>query len=232
MDRQDQSIVRSGASHQRKRILIADDQTILIDMLRNLLHPEFEVVATANDGPGLVEQTVETCPDIVVVDISMPGCSGVEAARRIRAVGLTARLVFLTMQADPEIAAEAFAAGASGYLLKSRPAAEFVKALRHVAEGRRYLTPAIQGGDIEALPTPRQHGLAHISLREREVLKLLVSGLPIKTVATRLGIKPRTVAFHRHKTMEILGLKDNAQLLDFALRYGLLGSHADSVGRL
>jgi len=232
MSRQDQSIVAGSSRQRRKRVLIADDHKILVDMLRDLLQPEFEVVAATTNGVGLVEQTVRVCPDIVIVDISMPGCFGTAAARRIRALGLTARLLFLTMQADPEIAAEAFAAGADGYLLKSQSVIEFLEALHHVAEGGRYLTSAIQGGDIEALPAPQRDGpLARISLREREVLGLLASGLPMKAVARRLGITPRTVAFHKYKAMETLGLKGNAQLRHFALQHGLLGRNNGSGGK-
>lgn len=230
MEREDNSIVCSGSYHARKRVLIADDREMLIDMLRALLQPEFEVMATGNDGLGVIEQAALLSPDIVIVDVSMHGCSGIEAARRIRRLGLTARLVFLSMQSNPEIAAEAFAAGASGYLLESGPAIEFLQALRRIADGGRYLAPAIQGGDIDALPAPRQDGpLTQISLREREVLGRLVSGLPMKAVARLLGITPRTVAFHKYKAMEKLGLKDNAQLLDFALRHGMLAGNGDQA---
>lgn len=225
-------VISGGADRSRWRVLIADDHEILVDMLRALLQPEFEVVATVNNGLSLVDHAAQLHPDLVVVDVAMPGCSGVEAARRIHALRPPIRLVFLTMQDDEGVAAEAFAAGASGYLLKSQSTTEFLQALRHVMANGRYLAPAILGGDIAALPTPHpKDALARISLREREVLGLLVSGLPMKTVARRLGITPRTVAFHKYKAMETLGLKDNAQLLEFALRHGLLNGDGGTSGR-
>jgi DNA-binding NarL/FixJ family response regulator len=213
-------------------VLIADDHEILADMLRGLLQPEFEVVATVNDGLALIDHATQLQPDLVIVDVSMPRCSGIEAARRIHALHPPIRLVFLTMQDNEGVAAEAFAAGASGYLLKSQSTNEFLQALRHVMANGRYLTPAILRGDIAALPAPTpKDPLARISLREREVLGLLVSGLPMKAVARRLGITPRTVAFHKYKVMETLGLKDNAQLLEFALRHGLLNGEGGTSGR-
>ena len=199
-------------------------------MLQNLLQPEFAVIGSVNNGLQLVEAAERLRPDIICLDISMPGCSGIEAGRQIRAFDFAVRLVFLTMEDDPALAAEAFALGASAYLIKAASAAEFLRAVRIVAAGGRYLAPTIAAGDIDALLKMRQgEPLAQISAREREVLGLLVSGLPMKSVARRLGITPRTVAFHKYKAMETLGLKDNAQLMDFALRYGLLGKRpADS----
>lgn len=213
------------ACSRMRRVLIADDHEILVDMLKRLLEPEFAVVATAGEGFGLVEQATRLRPDIVVVDINMPRCSGIAAGRQIRAIDPAVRLVFLTMQDDPIIAAEAFSIGAVGYVLKTAPADEFLRALRHIAAGGRYLAPEILDGDIDALTALRQDNpLAQISAREKEVLSLLVSGLPMKSVARRLGITARTVAFHKYKVMETLRLKDNAELLEFALRYGLIGS--------
>lgn len=209
---------------RRPRVLLADDHAILADMLRNLLQPEFEVVATVSDGIHLVEAVERTQPDIVIADIAMPGCSGIEAARQIHARTPTTRLVFLTMQDDAVSAAEAFAIGAAAYILKSAPATEFLEALRRVAEGGQYLAPEILRGNIRALAGLwHSDTMAQISAREREVLGLLVAGLPMKAVARRLGITARTVAFHKYKAMETLGLKDNAELIEFALRHHLLG---------
>ncbi len=207
------------------RILIGDDHQILLDMLGVLLQPEFSIVGTASDGAELVTEFRRLHPDIVIVDVTMPECNGIEAARRIWSLDPEARLIFLTMQDDPALAAEAFAIGAAAYLVKVAPASELLNAVRIVAEGGQYLSPSIAGGDIDALVRLQQGDpLAQISAREREVLGLLVSGLPMKSVARTLGITARTVAFHKYKAMETLGLKDNAQLMEFALRYGLLGN--------
>ena len=156
----------------------------------------------------------------------MPECNGIAAGRKIRSLDPDARLIFLTMLEDPALAAEAFDIGASAFLVKTAPASELLQAVRTVVEGGRYLSASIAGGDIETLIRLRQPDpMSRISAREREVLSLLVSGLPMKSVARKLGITARTVAFHKYKAMETLGLRDNAQLMDFALRHGLLGNH-------
>lgn len=214
----------------RPRVLLGDDHEILLDMLRNLLEPEFAVAGLASNGWQLVAKAEELRPDIVIADIRMPGCNGMEAGRQIRALESAVRLVFLTVEEDEALAAEAFALGAAAYLLKAASAADFLEAIRVVAAGGRYLARSIAGGDIDQLLRMRQgQPLAQISAREREVLGLLVSGLPMKTVARKLGITARTVAFHKYKAMETLGLKDNAQLMDFALRHKLLVT--DEPGR-
>ncbi len=208
------------------RILIGDDHAILLDMLRNLLQGEFAVVGTARDGLQLVDLAVALRPEMVLADIRMPGCSGIEAGRRILRLDPTIRLIFLTMEQDAGLAAEAFGMGAAAFLLKAAPASEFLDAIRSVAAGGRYLARSIAEGDIDRLLAMRRNEpLAQISAREREVVALLVSGLPMKTVARRLGITARTVAFHKYKAMETLGLKDNAQLMEFALRRGLLAQN-------
>ena len=205
------------------RILIGDDHEILLDMLGNLLRSEFTVVGLARDGLQLISLATELQPEIIISDIHMPGCNGMEAGRRILKMHPAVRLVFLTMEQDPSLAAEAFGMGAAGYLLKAAPATEFLAAVRTVAAGGRFLARSIGNGDIDELLAMHQDPpLARISPREREVLALLVSGLPMKSVARRLGITARTVAFHKYKAMETLGLKDNAGLMDFALRHGLL----------
>lgn len=207
------------------RILIGDDHEILLDMLRNLLQQEFTVLGAARNGSQLVDLAAELRPEIVIADIHMPGCNGIEAGRRILAADPAVRLVFLTMEHDAGLAGEAFTIGASAYLLKAASATEFLDAIRTVATGGRYLAGSIANGDVDRLLAMRRNEpLAQISVREREVLTLLVSGLPMKAVARKLGITARTVAFHKYKAMETLGLKDNAQLMEFALRHGLLAS--------
>lgn len=210
---------------EKRRLIIADDHVLVLEMLRSLLGREFDLVGTALSGEELVSVARRQPADLILLDVVMPGLGGLDAARALRDAGVSAKLVFLSMESDPEVAARAFSVGASAYLLKSCPAAELERVLRLVADGGSHLCPAIAGGDIEAL---RERYAAppvgRLSPREFEVLKLLVTGMPMKAVARRLGIVPRTVAFHKYRAMETLGLRDNADLIDFAVRHGLLNA--------
>jgi len=215
---------------RRRTILLADDHEIVVDMLRGLLEPEFEVIGQANDGDTLLKVAERLQPDIALIDVVMPGLNGLEAGRELHARVPALKLVFLTMETDPSLAAAVFATGASAYLSKSCSAAELQRAIRIVADGGRYLSADIAAGDVEKLLGAYQENpVVRLSSRELEVLQLLVAGLPMKSVARRLGITPRTVAFHKYRAMEALGLKSNAELVDFALRHGLLGSKTSTV---
>ena len=192
-------------------------------MLRNLLEPEFEIAGVASNGEELLQLMREISPDIVLLDVVMPGIGGLEVGKALQAAGTTAKLVYLTMESDPDAAVEAFDVGASAYLSKASPAAELLRVLRLVIGGGRYLSPSIAGGDVDALYAARlAHPAKSLSPRELEVLKLLLAGLPMKAVARNLGIAPRTVAFHKYRAMEQLGLSTNAELIDFAMRHRLL----------
>lgn len=206
------------------RLLIADDHVLVLDMLRSLLERNFNLVGTASCGTSLLRLAQELRPELILLDIGMPGINGLETARLLRAIGVSAKLAYLSMESDPAIAAQAFALGASAYMVKTGPTAELLHALRIVASGGQYLSPSIYGGDIAALRA--EHGqdpLTRLSQRELEVLKLLVTGMSMKAAARQLGIVPRTVAFHKYRAMQTLGLRDNVALLDFAVRHRLFG---------
>lgn len=203
----------------RTRILLADDHVLLLEAFRRVLEPAFSVVGTAADGAALVEEALRLEPDLVVADVSMPRMNGLEAARRLRGELPRTRVVFLTVDEDPQLAAEAFALGASGYVLKSSTALELEQAIRAAVAGRRYLSRRIAGGDPAALPrpSPPSSPLERLTLRERDVLKLLAEGLSMKQVGAELGIAARTVAFHKYRMMETLGLRSSAELVAFAV---------------
>ena len=210
---------------RRCRVMLADDHTMLLDMLISLLKPEFEVVGTATNGAAVLETAQRLHPDIILIDVRMPEMSGFESGRRLQAWAPHIKLIYLTMEADEALAAEAFAIGASAFLSKACSAAELLHAMRIVANGGRYLTPAIAHGDVDALcEAHRANPIAKLSSRELEVLKLLVSGFSMKVVGRRLSIAPRTVAFHKYRAMETLGLQGNTELIEFAIRHRLLGA--------
>ena len=203
----------------RARVLLADDHVLLLEAFRRMLEPAVEVVGAVADGAALVEQALALEPDLVVADISMPRMNGLEAARRLRGDLPGTRVVFLTVNEDPQMAAEAFALGASGYLLKCSTATELNDAIRAVLAGRRYLSKRLAGGDPDALPAAAaaDRPLEQLTLRERDVLKLLAEGLTMKEIGAQLGIATRTVAFHKYRMMESLGLHTSAELVSFAV---------------
>lgn len=206
------------------RLMIADDHVLVLDMLRNLLEKNFNLVGSASSGTSLLLLASELQPELILLDIGMPGLNGLETGHSLRVAGIGAKLAYLSMESDPAIAARAFTLGASAYMVKTGPSTELLHALRIVAAGGQYLTPSIHGGDIAGLLAEyREDPVARLSQRELEVLKLLVTGMPMKVAARQLGIVPRTVAFHKYRAMQALGLRDNVALLDFAVRHRLFG---------
>lgn len=204
----------------RPRVVLAEDDTLLGEALSRLLEPAFEVVGTASDGDEAVRVAQRTRPDLVLLDARMPRASGFEAARRLRAELPRTRIVFLTAHQDPQLAAEAFRAGAIAYILKDSTPEQFEAALRSALRGETTLSPRIAGGDPAALPPPpRAEGAEErLSARERDVLKRLAAGLSMKEVAAELGITTRTVAYHKYRMMEALSLRSSAELVGFAVR--------------
>lgn len=216
------------SSHPRRpTILLADDHEILLNMLRRLLEPEFDVIAEVKDTATLLRVAPQLQPDIAVIDVIMPGVTGLDAGRELHLKMPELKLVYLTMDSNRSLAAMAFSTGASAFLSKTCSATELQQAIRIVAGGGRYLTADIADGKVEELLVSLHNDFtAQLSTRELEVLQLLVSGLSMKSVARRLGITPRTVAFHKYRTMKMLGLKGNAELINFAIQHGLLRSRA------
>jgi DNA-binding NarL/FixJ family response regulator len=208
----------------RPTVLLADDHTLLLEAFRSLLEEEFEIVGAVGDGASLVEEAVRLRPHVVVTDVSMPRMGGFEAARRLRDLLPATRVVFLTVNEDPAVAAEAFRLGARGWVLKTSTGSELAAAVRAAVKGQRYLTPRVEGGDLDALPLPRNADdpAERLTPREREVLQLLAEGKHMKEVAAILGITARTVAFHKYRMMKTLGIHTSAELVQYAVRSGIV----------
>ena len=207
-------------NRQKARLLLADDHTLVAEACKSLLEPEFDVVAIVTDGRALVHAAVELRPDVLIIDIAMPLLNGLDAGEQVKHALPEARVVYLTMNVSPEVAAEAFRRGASGYLPKSAAASELITAVREVLKGKSYLSPLITKDTVDFLlrrKKSREEG-QHITKRQREVLQLLAEGLSMKEVAFILKLKPGTVAFHKYRIMTTLGIKTNADLLRYALR--------------
>ena len=205
---------------RRPRILVADDHTFVAEACVKLLEPEFEVVGIVANGQDLLTAVPELKPDIIVLDVGMPLLNGLEAGKRIKRLVRTVRIVYLTMNPDIGIAAEAFRGGASGYLLKSSAAAELVTAVREVLKGKLYVSPLVTK-DVEGFfleTRVSDMGQEQLTNRQREVLQLLAEGRSMKEVGYILKLTPRTVAFHKYKIMERLRLRTNADLVQYAIR--------------
>jgi DNA-binding NarL/FixJ family response regulator len=207
----------------RPRILIADDHAMLLDAFRALLESEFDVVGTVTDGRMLLEEFSRLRPDVVLLDIAMPLLNGLDAGRQLRAQRKSVKLIYLTMHADPELVGEALRLGASGYVLKSSAAHELKQAIHEALRGRSYITPLVTRDAVGSL-IERQIRRRELTIRQREVLQLLAEGRSMKEIGAILNLKPRTVAFHKYKMMEQLGLKTSAELVQFAVKQGMVAS--------
>jgi DNA-binding NarL/FixJ family response regulator len=205
----------------RPRILLADDHVMLLEAFTALLAPEFDVAGTATDGRMLVEAFARLHPDIVVLDIAMPLLNGLDAGRQLRAQRKSVKLIYLTMNPDPYLAGEALRLGASGYVLKSSAAHELLQAIREALRGRSYITPLIARDAVGSLIGPRADR-PDLTTRQREVLQLLAEGRSMKEVGAILDLTPRTVAFHKYRMMEQLRLKTSAELVQFAVKHGMV----------
>ena len=204
----------------RTTVLLADDHNLLLEAFKGLLEPEFEVVGAVADGRALLEQARTLKPDVIVVDITMPLLNGLDAARQIQEMSPRPKLIFLTMNPDPDVANEAFRIGASGYLLKTSAASELIKAIRAAVHGMKYVTPVMKRElEVAFIENPHRDKVPHtLSTRQREVLQLLVEGRPMKEIAEILDLAPRTIAYHKYKMMADLRLKSTAELIQFALK--------------
>jgi DNA-binding NarL/FixJ family response regulator len=211
-------------SRHRARLLLADDHTLVAEACKRFLEPEFEVVGIVGNGRALLHMVSELRPDIVVVDIGMPQLNGLDAGEQIKHLSPSVKLVYLTMNTAPDVAAEAFRRGASGYVVKSSAAEELIIAIRRALRSESYLSPMITKETVDFL---LRSGHSYdeekrITQRQSEVLQLLAEGMSMKEIANVLDLKAGTVAFHKYRIMHALGLKTNAELLQYAIKHHML----------
>ncbi|HEX7333882.1 MAG TPA: response regulator transcription factor [Pyrinomonadaceae bacterium] len=213
---------------KRPRVILADDHTLILDALKNLLEPEFEVVGMFPDGRSLMEGAPSLNPHVIVLDISMPLMNGLNAGQRLKQLMPLVKLVYLTMNHDPDMAGEAFRLGASAYLLKNSAATELQNAIREVVRGGYYVTPLMtKGMDGSFVQNfKRRKSTNPLTLRQKEVLQLLAEGRSMKEVAFVLNVSPRTVAFHKYTMMEHLQIRSSAELIEYAMRSSLVAAPA------
>lgn len=208
------------------RIVLADDHQMILAALRSLLEkePDIAVVGVAGDGPGLLELVERTAPDVAVVDVGMPGMSGIEATRRLHAARPLTKVIALSAYSDKRFVMEMLEAGAKGYLIKASAGDELPRAIRAIAQGQTYLCPEVAGSIVDAArskASQERDGVVRLGRREREVLSLLAEGKVSSEIAARMHIAPSTVEVHRRNIMRKLDLHSVAELTKYALREGL-----------
>ncbi len=214
------------------RILLADDHELFLSGLLALLEKEsdMEVIAEAKDGREACRKAEELSPDLVLMDISMPGLNGIEATRRI-AADRDVKVLCLSMHTEAQFVEAALKSGAAGYLLKDSEPRELVRAIRVVMMGRTYISPAVAGTLVDALKDQRPLGgssaFTLLTEREREVLQLLAEGHSTREIAEQLYMSPKTVATHREHLMEKLHIRSIAGLTKYAILEGLTSSEPE-----
>src|SRR3974390_238029 len=207
------------------RVLIADDHTLVAEACRKLLESDYKVWGTWVAGGGLVRAFSELKPQLIIVDVAMPLLNGLDAGQQAKELLPSVRLVFLTMNHDADVAAEAFRRGASGYLVKSCAAVELTTAVREVLRGKSYLSPMIAKDTVDFLLRQDKKLVdegERLTERQREVLQLLAEGKCMKEEASVLNFTTRTIAFHKYRIMEVLNVRSNAELVQYAIRNHLI----------
>jgi DNA-binding NarL/FixJ family response regulator len=207
----------------RPRIVLADDHRIVAEGLKHILAAEFDLVGVVEDGRKMIEAAKALTPDVIVADVSMPHLNGIEALAVLRREGNDIPMVFLTMHREVEYALLALEAGAAGYVLKHSAPAELVQAVRVALEGGTFVSPALAGEIFHAKSNSKARDpAAGLSARQRDVLRLLAKGNSAKEIARALDISSRTVEFHKYRMMETLGMKNGAELIQFAIKLGIV----------
>jgi DNA-binding NarL/FixJ family response regulator len=212
----------------RPRFLIADDHEIFADALRVLLEERYTVLGVAADGQTMIAEADRLRPDVIIVDVAMPFLNGLDAARRVRKNNPDIKFVFLTMQDDPNLAAAALELGVTAFVLKHSGKQELFQAIDEVLRDKSYLTPKLRSEDWVAAKARARQYSKELTPRQREVTQMCAEGRPIKEIAWRLGLSEKTIEFHKHHIMESFNLKNNAELVLFALKLGLISVNPEA----
>ena len=209
---------------QKVRILLADDHKLLLQAFESLLQSKYDVVGTVMDGRALLTAARELKPDVIILDIAMPKLNGLIAAERLKKEMPSVKLIFVTVNEDADFASEALRCGASGYLLKSSAASELFDAIEAARRGGTYVTPIIVQDMVKSIANvgQREKNSSKLTTRQREVLQLLAEGNSMKEAAKILDLSPRTIAFHKYRMMEELNLRTNSELIQFAVKNGIV----------
>ncbi len=206
----------------RPKFLIADDHAMFAEALRVFLERTYPVVGLVSDGRALIEAASRLKPEIIIVDVAMPILNGLDAARRIKEQSAKIKFIFLTMQEDPNLAAAALELGPIGFVLKHTPGSELLKAIDHVLHGKPYVTAKLRAEDWVTTKARARQFATELTARQRDIVQLFAEGRPMKEIAGLLNLSEKTVEFHKHHIMEAFNVKNNADLILFALKHGLI----------
>jgi len=209
----------------RARVLLADDHRLVAEGLKKILTAEFDLVGVVEDGRELIAAMKTLRPDVIVSDITMPNLNGIEALEEVEKIDPGVRGIFLTMHRDVIYARRALEAGAYGFVLKHSAPEELIMGVRAALEGRIFITPILAGEVLDAMrrgPGQVVDQAASLTLRQRQILRLLAEGLSAKQMAQKLDISQRTVEFHKYRMMETLGAKSTSDLIHFAIKHGIV----------
>lgn len=219
----DEQATSETTAGTRIRCVIADDHALVRQGIRRLLQDEsdVEVIGEAGDAAEALKSVMELRPDILLMDVGMPGFSSFEAARIVQRDLPATRVVFLTMHEDQDYVMEGLQAGASGYLLKDTPAAKLISVLREVHQGGKFVSPEVLGGLIDngkLGQTPLRSAKSSLTPREQEVMKLLAEGNTVRKIAGMLGLSLKTIEAHKFNLMRKLDIHNKAELVHCAIR--------------
>lgn len=211
-----------------KRVLLADDHQLMLAGLSAVLSKDFEIVGAVTDGRQIVGECLRLRPDLVVLDIGMPGLNGIEAARKLQKEMPEVPIIFVTQQLDPQYVRAAFEAGARGYVAKHSAATELFEAVDAIAGGKYYVTPMATVTEPERFAlrqdseNPAEFLGGTLTVRQREVLQLIAEGKSAKEISSALEISIKTVEFHKRSLMDELGVRTTAELTRYAVAHGIV----------
>jgi DNA-binding NarL/FixJ family response regulator len=206
----------------RAKLLIADDHVIIAQALRVYLEQKYSVIGVVADGRALIEAALTLKPDVIIADVAMPFLNGLDAARRINELAPNTKFIFLTMRDDPNLAAAALELGPCGFVLKHSAGLELLEAIDHVLQGKSFMTRKLRAEDWVIAKARARQFSKELTARQRDIVQLFGEGRAIKQIASLLRLSEKTVEFHKHHVMEAFNLKNNAELVLFALKRGLI----------
>lgn len=207
-------------SAERIRLIIADDHVVIAEALSKILSTSFDVVATVHDGRGLIQMGQKFRPDVLLTDIGLPLLNGLDAILQFKRLVPGAKILIVSTNCDPDVVAEAFRRGASGYVPKTADVSELVDAIHRVLAGDFYISPLLRSNTwaMSKRTEGRKPVRADLTERQVEVLQLLAEGKSMKEAGAILDLTTRTVAFHKYRIMKNLRLRNDAELVRFAMR--------------